>query len=270
LSNQDSRVNVFTHLGLTIRQAEVYLAIVELGQPTVRSIAQTLQIARAEVYRVIPELQKLGLIKENVTTPFSFRATPLSEGLSILLELDTEKHKLIRSEAKQFLLNFKNHYREKPSQENSYYLTLGPKPVERNYLRDLVKLQKSKDCILDWNVIIYVIARDFGYIEEALEKGVKIRYITHIPEGTKIPQNIQNLTKTGSFEVKSASTIPKAGLDIFDKEFVHIITIASAKQIEVLRSNNPAMAELAQDYFELKWQSATAPCWYKKKQQIRV
>jgi sugar-specific transcriptional regulator TrmB len=265
LSNQDSGVNVFTHLGLTIREAEVYLAIVELGQPTVKSIAQTLQIARAEVYRVIPQLQKLGLIKEIVTKPFSFKATPLSEALSILLDLNAEKYKLVRSESKQFLQNFKNHYQETPSQENSYLVTLGQKPVRRDYLKDLVKVQKSKDCILDWNVIIYLIARDFVYMKEALEKGVKIRYITLVPEGTKIPQNIQNLIEAGSFEVKSASTIPKAGLDIFDKELVHIITTTSAKQIEVLQSNNPAMVELVQDYFEMKWQSATAPCWQKKK-----
>jgi sugar-specific transcriptional regulator TrmB len=263
LSPQDNGVNIFTQLGLTNRQAEVYIAIVKLEQPTARSIAQTLQIARAEVYRATAELQKLGLIKKIVTTPTAFRATPLSEGLSILLQRNAEKHKEIRNEAKQFLRNFKNHNREKPSQENArYYLTSGSKPVERQYLRDLSEIQTSKDCVLEWRGIIALVNRDFEYVKEALEKGVKIRYITYIPEGTKMPQIIQILTKTGSFEVKSASTIPKAGLDIFDKKLVHIITLPNSnpKEVEVLRSNNPAVAELVHEYFELKWQSATIPC----------
>jgi sugar-specific transcriptional regulator TrmB len=268
LSPQDNGVNVFTQLGLANRHAEVYIAIVKLGQPTARSIAQTLQIARAEVYRAIPELQKLGLIRKIVATPATFRATPLSEGLSILLQRNAEKHKKTQRKAEQFLQNFKNHNREELSQENSYWLTVGSKPVDREYLRDLSEIQTSKDCILKWRVILAVVNRDFEYIKKALEKGVKIRYITHIPEDMKMPQIIQTLMKTGSFEVKSASTIPKADLDIFDKKLVHIITVPSSnpKEIEVLRLNNPAVVELAQDYFELKWQSATTLASTKKHQ----
>ncbi len=266
MNNQDIGVNIFTQLGLTIRQAEVYLAIVKLGQPTAKSIAQTLQIARAEVYRATPELQRLGLIKKIITKPFSFQATPLSEGLSILVELNAEKHKEIRNEAKQFLRNFKNHYLEKPNQENAYYLTLGLKPVGRQYLRDLSKVQKTKDCILEWRTVLALINRDFGYIKEALERGVKMRYITNIPKGTKAPQIIQNLMKTGSFEVKSASTTQKASIDIFDKKLVHFVTLPNCnpKEIKVLRSDCFAMATLIQDYFELKWQSATTPSWHQK------
>jgi len=266
LGQKDDDLSVFTQLGMTIRQAEVYIAISKLGQATVKSIAQTLQIARAEVYRATPELQKLGLIKKIVTSPTAFRATPLSEGLSILLERNVEKHKEIRVKSEQILRNFKNHNREKPSQENLYYLTLGFKPVKREYLSDLSKVQTSKDCILDWSVVLQMVNGYFEYFKEALEKGVKIRYITHISEDTKMPQNIQTLTKMGSFEVKSASTIPKANIDIFDKELVHIVTLPNfnLKEIEVLRSNNSAVIELIQEYFELKWQSATTPCWHKK------
>jgi sugar-specific transcriptional regulator TrmB len=261
LSKQDNGVSIFTRLGLTLRQADVYIAIVKLGQPTAKQIAQTLQIARAEVYRVIPELQRLGLIKKIVNTPTSFEATPLSEALSLLLERDVEKRKAIRNEAEQFLLNFRNLNGEKPNQENSqYYLTLGLKKVERDYLRELSEIRVSKDCVLWWRVILSVVDRDFNLLKKALEKGVKIRYVTHIPKGTQMPQIIRKLTETGSFEVKSASAIPKAGIDIFDKKIVHIITSSSSpKTIEVLQSNNPGVLALAQDYFELKWQSATTP-----------
>jgi hypothetical protein len=178
-----------------------------------------------------------------------------------LLQQNTEKQKAIRNEAKQFLRNFKNHNREKPNQENSQYsLTLGSKPLIREYLRDLSETQTSKDCIHKWRTILFLVNRDFENFKESLERGVKIRYITYIPKGTKMPQIIQTLAKTGSFEVKSASTIPKAYMDIFDKKILHIITHAtpcSPKGAEVLRSNNPAVVGLAQDYFELKWQSAT-------------
>jgi hypothetical protein len=111
-----------------------------------------------------------------------------------------------------------------------------------------------------------VINRHFDEHKKALEKGAKIRLITHVPEDEEMPQIIQTLMKIGFFEVKSASTIPKAGIAIFDKKRVHIITLpnSSLEEIKVLRSSDPDLIELAQEYFDMKWQSATAPCWHKK------
>jgi sugar-specific transcriptional regulator TrmB len=259
-------LSIFRELGMTTQQAKVYLSLSKLEQATVKTIAIDAQMARAEVYRVIPELQKSGLIKKIITTPISYKAVQLSEGLSILLHEETEKHKEKLSNAEQFLQKFRNHNREKPSQENSkYYLTTGLKAVTREYLIDLQKTQESKEGIISWRAILHLVGRDFEYLEEALERGVKFRYITHIPEGEKMPQNIQTLKKTGSFEIKSASVIPKAELDIYDKKIVHIIIPGSGvKEIEVLRSDNPAVVDLLQDYFDMKWQTATTPCWPKK------
>jgi sugar-specific transcriptional regulator TrmB len=259
-------LGIFRELGMTTQQAKVYLSLSKLEQATVKTIAIDAQMARAEVYRVIPELQKSGLIKKIITTPISYKAVQLSEGLSILLHEETEKHKEKLSNAEQFLQKFRNHNREKPSQENSkYYLTTGLKAVTREYLIDLQKTQESKEGIISWRAILHLVGRDFEYLEEALERGAKFRYITHIPEGEKMPQNIQTLKKTGSFEIKSASVIPKAELDIYDKKIVHIIIPGSGvKEIEVLRSDNPAVVDLLQDYFDMKWQTATTPCWPKK------
>jgi sugar-specific transcriptional regulator TrmB len=238
------------------------MAIVELGQPTAKSIAQTLQIARAEIYRATTELQKLGLTKKIISAPIAFKAVPLPEALSILLQQKAEKHKEIQAKAEQFLQNYQNHNKEKPSQENArYYLTSGERAEEREFVRNLAETQTSMDCILEWKVVVHVVNKHFEELKEALERGVKIRYITYIPEGEKIPENVQTLTKTGSFQVKSASTTQKAGIDVVDKKLVRLITFPNAnlKEIEVLRLNHLEIVDLAQEYFELKWQSATTP-----------
>ena len=86
MSQKVGDLSIFTQLGMTIRQAEVYMAINELEQAKVVTIAKTVETDRAEIYRVIPKLQEIGLIKKIVTTPVSYKAVPLSEGLSILLQ----------------------------------------------------------------------------------------------------------------------------------------------------------------------------------------
>ena len=190
-----------------------------MEQATVKTIAIDVQIDRAEVYRVIPKLQKSGLIKKIITTPISFKAVPLSEGLSILLEQETEKHKEKLAKAEQFLQNFKNHNRDCPSQEDaSYSLTSGFKAESREFSKDLTELQTSSDGIFYWRGILLVMNLNFEKYRKALTKGVKFRYIADIPEGEEMPQIIQTLKETGSFELKSASIVPKTGIDILDKK----------------------------------------------------
>ena len=265
-------LSIFRELGMTTQQTKVYLSLSKLEQATVTTIAKDARMARAEVYRVIPELQKSGLIKKIITTPISYKALPLSEALSILLHEETEKHKEKLANTEHFLQKFRNHNIEKPSQENSkYYLTTGRKAVTREYLIDLQKTHESKDCIINWGTILHLVGRDFELLKEAFERGVKIRYITDIPKGEKMPQTIQTLTEKGSIEIKCFPVIPKAELDIFDKKLAHIIIPdSSVKEIEVLRSDNPAVVALLQDYFDMKWQAATALCWSKKNHQTRT
>lgn len=262
---------VFLKLGMTTQQAKVYIALSELGQATVKTIAVTAQMDRAEVYRVIPELQKLDLVKKIISTPIALRATPLSEGLTILLQQNAEKFEEIGSQAKQFLRNFKNHNKEKPNREDIQSdLTTGLKAEQREFLKNLRETQTSTDIIIEWRTMLRVINKFFEDFKKALERGVKIRAITNIPKDEKMPQNIRKLTKTGTFEVKFASKSPEAAaIDIVDKKMVRIITLpnSTGKKIEVLRLRNLAVAELAQDYFDLKWQTATTPRWHEKNHQ---
>jgi sugar-specific transcriptional regulator TrmB len=253
-------VDIFTQLGLTTRQAEVYLTICKLGQATVKTIATTMQIARAEVYRATSGLQKFGLIIKIISTPTIFRAIPLNEGLSFLLQRNAEKYEDKCRQAIQFLRHIKI---EKLIPEDvQYYLTSGVQAANRQHLEDLSKLQISTDGIFLWRGILFVIDSNVEAYRKALKKGVKIRYIADIPRDEKMPRCIETLKEIGCFEMKSAMIVPNAGLAILDKKKVNIITVPRGlrKKMEVLSSNNPTVLELAQEYFELKWQSAKTPC----------
>ena len=136
-----------------------------------------------------------------------------------MLEQETEKHKEKLAKAEQFLQNFKNHNRDCPSQEDaSYSLTSGFKAESREFSKDLTELQTSSDGIFYWRGILLVMNLNFEKYRKALTKGVKFRYIADIPEGEEMPQIIQTLKETGSFELKSASIVPKTGIDILDKK----------------------------------------------------
>jgi len=256
--NEDFRV--FLQLGLTEQQTRVYLALSRLEQATVKTIAVAAQTARAEVYRVIPELQKLGLIKKVISSPVAFRAIPLSEGLSILLQQDAERHKGKQAQAKRFLRNF-NHNKEELSQaDNQYTLTSGERAEMREFLKDMKGLQTGTDGIFEWTDFLYIFKTHYEEYEKVLERGVKIRRVINKPKNAQIPRFIQTLRKMGSFDIRCISRVPKSGIDIWDGKLACIITVPNSgrKEMEVLRSRNPTMLEFVQDYFNMKWQTATA------------
>jgi sugar-specific transcriptional regulator TrmB len=256
----NEELTIFVELGVTARQAEVYLAICKLGQASVKTIAKTVQTDRAEIYRVTPMLQKLGLTKKILTTPVSFRAIPPSEAISILLHRNIEKQKELRAKAKQFLKNFKSHD-SNCREDFQYTITSGLQGVQREFLRGLKETQTCKDGIFLWNIILLTVESNFEEYAEAIERGVKFRHITHIqPEEQKeIPQKVRCLQKKGSFEIRNAASLPKAGVAIHDKKKVVIVTTSgsSMNELEVLQSNNPSVAELIQEHFEVRWRSAS-------------
>ena len=248
MSDQGKDVEILNQLGLTSRQAEIYLTIVELVQPTAKQIASTLKIARAEVYRVTSELYRTGLIQKVISTPTTFKPVSLKEAFEILLQLNAKKQNEIQAEAEQFLHTFRS-TRAESNQDPQYCLATGSNMVDRQYLKDLQKIEESKDCILNWKTIRLIVNRDFELLKEALKRGVRIRFITVIPENEEMPKYISTLAKGGSFEIKSTSTIPKAGIDIFDQKIIHVITLphSTLKEIEVLRSDNEALVDALQD-----------------------
>ena len=116
-------IDILTKLGLTRRNAETYIVILSLDQPTAKAIAEMLQIARSEVYRATNELQKLGLIKKIISNPTTFRATLIADAIKILIEQINERNKDNCRQAKHFIKNYicQN---EKPNQGSTEYIRI--------------------------------------------------------------------------------------------------------------------------------------------------
>jgi sugar-specific transcriptional regulator TrmB len=256
-------LTVFTNLGLTIRQAQVYLAVATLGHAKVATMAKKVQADRAEIYRALPKLEQLGLVQRQLTTPLIFKAVTISEAFRILLKLDAKRHYEFKADAKQFVKNYDEQPLESP-EEPQYRITLGEKAEVREYIKDTVQTQSSKDSIFAWNPMVYVLNKYADFHVKTLKRGVRYRYITQVPKDAKMPQIIQALMETGNLEIKSVLKDPKVGISIFDRSNVNIVIFPSSsrKEMQVLRSSNSDLVDSLQDYFDIKWQSAAMPCWH--------
>ena len=91
-TQNDKVLDVLVRLGLTELQAKTYLTIARLEKAEVKAISKLSSIARQDIYRIIPALEKLGLVEEIIATPKLYKALPLSEGTRKLFQQRTSEH----------------------------------------------------------------------------------------------------------------------------------------------------------------------------------
>src|SRR4030066_119783 len=90
MSNDEDTV-LLLGLGLSINQARVYLAILKLEKGKVGQVAKFSKVRREEVYRILPTLEKMGLIEKLLGKPTELRATPISDALTYLMAEEKKK-----------------------------------------------------------------------------------------------------------------------------------------------------------------------------------
>lgn len=78
--------NILNKLGLSEKEAKVYLSVLELGPGTVQAIAKKAGITRTTAYGHIKSLIKRGLMNSNVRDGKTYFSAEPPENLSFLLE----------------------------------------------------------------------------------------------------------------------------------------------------------------------------------------
>jgi sugar-specific transcriptional regulator TrmB len=93
------------NLGLTLLQAKIYFTLANLKNSRIKRISKASNVARSDIYRVMPTLEKLGLAERTVSNPIMYIGVPLKEGVSILLQQKTEEHAELQKKTKALLGN---------------------------------------------------------------------------------------------------------------------------------------------------------------------
>lgn len=77
--------------GFTTNQAKVYLSIIESGSISVAQIAQNTQLHVQDIYKILPKLEKRGLITRTIEKPVQIKAIPVEKALTRLLSKEKEE-----------------------------------------------------------------------------------------------------------------------------------------------------------------------------------
>lgn len=171
--------------GLTRNQAKVYIAIAQLGLASVGQASKASKVRREDVYRMLPKLEKMGLIERVLGKPTKIRALPMEEALHILIEREQE----IANKKVSALMTKKDtilkHYKPstlKTTEEPHFALVLHRVGIMS---KEMSMVKKAKSAI---NIVTSrdKFAQFFNNYDEALKKatkkGIQVRMILNVTE----------------------------------------------------------------------------------------
>lgn len=254
-------IQTLIDLGLTVLQARVYLTLVKSGRATIKTIAKTSKIDRADVYRIVAKLQNLGLAKKEITSPVVYKATPINDGVTFLLSRKTEKISDLQKKAKELLNNFQESNLNVPFQEeDSQFQIISEKNLLYKTLDEKNRaVQKTLDVAGKWEGTRGILCSDeLEVFKGALARGVKIRWVTENHEKDKMWMKVMLiLQKSPLFEMRYfVPPIPLQTAIYDEKEVTMYIASAPDDEVTSMWSNNIKFVRVVGTYYEEIWNSA--------------
>ncbi len=249
-------------LGLTCNQARVYLTLLQLGKVSVKAIMKNAGIPRESVYRSIPTLEKMGLVEKIITTPTMYKAVPLKDGISMLMEWRSRETSELQEITTKMIANFKENGSEKAHQQEETQFTLiyGSEAFGREMDKDIKVARKSFDGIT--TPMKFRNGMFYGYeiFTDAVKRGVQFRHIVSENEGKGLELNDAILRKNPLWEVRYVEGPLQVDLVIIDGKKVIMETAPTnpnqVKNVCCLLSDSPCLVTISQSHFDLFWRMA--------------
>ena len=256
----DENTDLLLGLGLSLNQARVYLAILKLEKTTVGQVAKFSKVRREDVYRILPGLEKMGLIERLMGKPTEIRATLILNSLTSLVteEKNRSEERLSDMRSRVQKLSLKDWKQPLPEEESIYILIADKKAILAKTSELINNSQKEVALIADKVRITQVLAHFSDEHKHAIKKGAQIRLIF---EGESpdilLKEKVQKIIGSASVSVKFHREALNHFIMSDDKEA--LITTSKERGLgesPSLWTNNSNLIGVLRTGFESDWKKA--------------
>ena len=177
--SNDENTDLLLGLGLTLNQAKVYLAILKLEKTTVGQVANYSKVRREDVYRILPSLEKMGLIERLLGKPTEIRATLIADSLALLVaeEKNKAEQRLTGMRSMVQKLSLKE-WKQPPIGEESIYILIAERKAILAKTSELVRNSiREVALIADKARMMPVLAQFSDEYRLATKNGAHIRLL---------------------------------------------------------------------------------------------
>lgn len=258
----DNNLKPLEKLGLTRLQSQVFLANFSVGPATAKQIAFQANIAREEVYRTMPSLQGLGLVKKHFTSPIKYETIELADAMKLLIDRkEKETEEIIQSATNLYLQLLGQNKEEKPwiNFEDELILLSNNELIDLTISNELRNVKQTLDITVNWDCHRFKAQVWDKMMSNLLDNGLKIRVIMNLPDTNNfsLPKSTIDLMKNPKFETRYLEKTPECIISIYDgnRGFIFNSNCENNLNPPVLWTSNPTILSLIKCYFETTWKS---------------
>ena len=257
---QEDLVSKLTGFGFTINQAKVYLSIIQNESVTVGEIAKISQLHRQDIYKMLPILEKKGLIIKTIDKPALISAVPPEKALNNLLE--TEKTKIskrvseLESNLKEINHEVSNYpHKEKTTEDQLLFQLTTDEQIKNRADLTFENAKKSYDLHINMD-LLNALSKILTIRFLQLNKNVHIRMIIENIDKKEVHKIIQILRiKDHQFELRMKKPSDTISYYVVDG---NEIWISLKKKTEsghpgLLWTNDKNLVRFFQENFENNW-----------------
>ena len=261
----EKNVEMLEDFGLTGNQAKVYLAAARLRLASVNQISKVAKVRREDVYRILPKLEKMGLVEKLLGTPAKIRATPVKEALSILVKNEEDRARervaTLKTKTKTFLKHFAPAPRLETEETTSFTLLTNRESIMSKTSIMMKRAKKNIDIVCSRNKLMQLIYELSEQINEAAKKDVRIRIVSEMPEhDDPIPRVIEERTSPG-ISLDLRYTDLQSGHYVivdFEEALISTTTTGNLAENPFLWTNSDSLVGVFQKDFENLWHDSVS------------
>jgi sugar-specific transcriptional regulator TrmB len=260
----DGETGTLLHLGLTNSQAKVYLALLRLAADCKgTTIAQFANVPRQDVYRLLAELQKIGIIRKTIARPATYKAVCAKEAIEILLNRKISDFSKLKREGNVFVKRAQENLIPRMPQsfsEDEVDIIVGREAITSKIREGSLRAQVTARSITPYNELIPWLSVCSKSLDEELSRGIKIKWI--IEKNAAINRHhpvLRRYVEKTNFELRVINQPIKTKVTIFDSKeaFIGMVTDSDFTLSPALFSNNSSIVAMAESYFESCWKIST-------------
>ena len=260
----DKLINELTSFGLTGNEAKAYLSLLQLSKASAAEIAKLANIPRQEIYRVLPRLEKIGIVEVIIDKPTKYLAISPHDVLKQLIGLQKEtleRHlfelRRKRTELEDELKEVEGRSTGLVRSEPIRFMLISGQNLINERIREM--LQKAKNEVL-WIAPKAEIKRGIAVDRDRLlhnctKRNVKVRIVTEIDE-----TNVDDVEKLSKFcEIKHSLGVTSMATIVDRKQLIIGSAIypgensVGSELMHELWTNDSSHINLMKDFFEKVW-----------------
>lgn len=221
---KEETLNMMIKLGLSVLQSKVYLALLTIGQGDAKCISNLSGVPRQDIYRVLTELHKRGLVDRILASPNQYRACHMKDAVSWLVQRKEEEIAEMKETGKVLISEFattpEGANQETKRDKEKFPIMICNRDAIIRTVRDAIEnTERSIDSIRTFKKMMQgarILNRSY---QKALDRGVVIRWLTEKPEsGFALSKETLGLLRKPNLKTKYlAAAYAESRFSVFDK-----------------------------------------------------